>query len=204
MRFAGRSALPTLKLVVLLASAWAFAGPAAALEETAQERDKLKECEKRLCTLIVKKEATPGDLTCALTKTWAKDKIKEGIEKKKVSWSLGDARCAVNLAVPNATIVDAVAKPAHTLEFPKHAIKCEVEREKEITAVTVNLQPKVEFKDGKAVKAFLGLKEIEAPAVIKGAIWTVATVEDTVGLFHADILSEVNEFIATKCPKALQ
>jgi hypothetical protein len=195
MRFA-------FSLVTVLASL-ATAAPVFALEEVANEKEKLKDCEKRICTMIVKKEAAGGDLSCALSKTWAKDKIKEGIEKKKVSWSLGDARCSVDLAVPRATILDAVSKPAHTLEFAKHTIKCEVEREKEITNVSVNLQPKIEFKDGKAVKAYLGLKEIEAPAVIKGAIWTVATVEDTVGLFHGDIIAEVNEFIASKCPKAL-
>ena len=180
-----------------------FVGPAAALDEVANEKEVLKDCEKKLCGILVKKEPTGADLSCALTKTWAKDKIKEGIEKKKISWSLGDARCAVELAMPRATLVNAVSKPAHTIEFASHTIKCQVERESEVTPISVTVQPKIEFKDGKAVKAFLGLKTIEAPAVVKGAIWTVATLEDTVGVFHGDIISEVNEFISSKCPKAL-
>ena len=202
MRFANRPGrlIRTFLAVVTLS---VIAAPAFALEEIANEKEMLKDCEKRLCGMVTKKEATGADLTCALTKTWAKDKIKEGIEKKKISWSLGDARCAVDLAVPRATIVDAVSKPAHTLEFAKHTIKCQVEREKEVTPINVTLQPKIEFKGGKAVKAYLGLKEIDAPAVVKGAIWTVATLEDTVGVFHGDIIAEVNEFISSKCPKAL-
>ncbi len=202
MRFGGKSGRPVM-VGAVLAAAVAVGGPAFGLEESAKEREVLKECEKRICSMIVKKEASGADLKCALTKTWAKDDIKEGVEQKKISWSLGDARCSVDLAVPRADIVNAVAKPAHTLDFPKHTIKCEVEREKEITPVSVSLKPKIEFKDGKAVKAYLGLGDIEAPAVIKGAIWTVAKIEDTVGLFHGEIIGEVNKFISAKCPKAV-
>jgi hypothetical protein len=202
MRFGGKSGRPAT-VGVALAVAMAVGGPAFGLEENAKEREVLKECEKRICSMVVKKEATGADLTCALTKTWAKDDIKEGIEQKKISWSLGDARCSLDLSVPRADIVNAVAKPAHTLDFPKHTIKCEVERDKEITPVKITLKPKIEFKDGKAVKAYLGLGEVEAPAVLKGAIWTVAKIEDTVGLFHGEIIGEVNKFVGAKCPKVL-
>jgi hypothetical protein len=191
-------------LAALLALAiGAGSGGSYALDEIAGEKEKAKACEKSVCEMIVKKEATGADLSCALSRTWAKDKIKEGVEKKKISWGFGDAQCVLDLAVPRATIHSAVTKPEHSLEFPAHTIKCKVEREKEVTPINVTLAPKVNFKDGKAVKAWLGVKEIEAPAVVKGAIWTVAQVEDTVGLFHSDIISEINEFVEKKCPKAL-
>lgn len=178
-------------------------GVALALEETANEKDALKACEKRVCEMVVKKEAAGDDLACALQKTWSKDKIKEGIEKKRISWGFGNARCAVEVKVPRATIHSALTKSEHALELAAHTVKCEVERESEVTPITVTLAPKVNFKDGKAVKAWIGVKEIEAPAVVKGAIWTVAKVEDTIGLFHSDMIAEINEFIDKKCPKAL-
>lgn len=176
---------------------------AAAFEEGANEYEKLKACEKQLCTILVKKETAGQVFACGLSKTWTKDKIKEGVEKKKLTWSLGDARCSLDLAMPRANLVDAVSKPSYTLAFPEHTVKCEVEREKEVTPINIKLAPKIEFKDGKAVKAFLGLKDIEAPAVVKGAVWTVATVEDNVGLFHGDIIKEVNTFIGPKCEESV-
>lgn len=179
------------------------AGAALALEETASEKEALKACEQRVCEMVVKKEASGGDLACALQKTWAKDKIKEGIEKKKISWGFGNARCAVEVKVPRANIHSAMTKSEHSLELEAHTVKCQVERESEVTPISVTLAPKISFKDGKAVKAWIGVKEIDAPAVVKGAIWTVAKVEDTLGLFHSDMIGEINEFIEKKCPKAL-
>lgn len=178
-------------------------GAAFALDEPANEKDALKACEKRVCEMVVKKEAAGDDLSCALQKTWAKDKIKEGIEKKKISWGFGDARCAVEVKVPRANIHSALTKSEHSLELEAHTVKCQVEREAEVTPINVTLAPKVSFKDGKAVKAWIGVKDIDAPAVVKGAIWTVAKVEDTLGLFHSDMIAEINEFIEKKCPKAL-
>jgi hypothetical protein len=65
------------------------------------------------------------------------------------------------------------------------------------------MSPKVTFKGGQAVTAILGVKEIEAPSVVKGAIWTAAALEDNVGIFHTDILKGINDFIGPKCTKAM-
>ena len=174
--------------------------PAHALEEKANEREALKACEQRLCTMVGKKEAAGEDLSCALSKTWAKDKIKEGIEKKKIDWSLGDARCGISVEMKRSDILGALKGGAAKLEMAKHTVKCEVEREKEVIPINISLAPKIEFKDGKAVKAWLGVSEIEAPAVVKGAIWTAAKMEDSFGLFHSDMIKEINTFIYEKCP----
>ena len=96
-------------------------------------------------------------------------------------------------------ILNVLTKPDGTLEFQKHTVKCEVERENEVTPINISLAPKVTFKDGKAQKAWLNISEIEAPSVVKGAIWTVAKVEDSFGLFHGEMIHEINEFVNEKC-----
>jgi hypothetical protein len=68
--------------------------------------------------------------------------------------------------------------------------------------VKVTLAPKISFKDGKAQRGWINVRKIEAPAVIRGAIWTAAQIEDKFGLFHGDMIAEINEFIGMKCPKA--
>jgi hypothetical protein len=177
---------------------------ASALEPDPQEREKLKACEKSICTILTKKEAAGSDLSCGLSKTWTKDQIKSGIEKKKVTWSLGDAQCSLDVKLTRAAIIDAVSKPEQTLDFGPHTVKCVVEREGEKTPINITMSPKVTFKGGQAVTALLGVKDIEAPSVVKGAIWTAAAFEDNVGLFHADILKGINEFVGPKCKAAME
>ena len=190
-------ALVALPLIALLTF------PAAALEEGAKEKETLEACEKSICELLVKREAAGDDLKCELSKTWGKDKIKSGVEGKKIGWSLGDARCGVSMAVKRQSIVDALTKPEYELKLDPHTVKCEVEREKEITTINVSLAPKIQLKDGKASKAWLGITNIDAPTAIKGAIWTVAQMEDTFGVFHSDLIKDINKFVHEKCPKRL-
>ncbi len=175
--------------------------PALALEVPADEKDKLKACEKDICAIILKKEATGADLACALSKTWAKDTIKEGIEAKSIDWSLGDARCSVDLSVKREILLKALTEPTYELVIPEHKISCAVEREGEVTDIELSLAPKLSFEAGKAMSASLGIGNIEAPSVLKGAIWTVAKLEETFGLFQGQLVSEINEFVLEKCQK---
>ena len=187
----------------LALSLLAITPAAAALDETQKEKDGLEACEKSLCELLVKREAAGDDLKCDLTKTWGRDKIKSGVEGKKLQWSLGDARCSVGLAAKRQSIVEALTKPEYELKLEPHMVKCEVEREKEVTTINISLAPRIQMKDGKAVKAWLGVGNIEAPTAIKGAIWTVAQMEETFGIFHSELIKDVNKFVHEKCPKRL-
>lgn len=188
---------------IMVASAALAAGGAVAQEETAEEKAALKSCEQKLCTMVVGKAAAGEDLSCALSKSWAASKIKEGVEKQKLSWSLGDARCSISIAAKRSDVIGAVSKPDHTFQFDAHTVKCQVEKDKEVTPINITLAPKLQFKGGKAEKAWLNVTTIEAPAVVRGAIWTAAQLEENFGLFHSLMIAEINEFIGQKCPKAV-
>jgi len=185
----------------LTATMVVLATPAAALEVPADEKEKLKTCEKNLCQMILTKSSDGDDLTCQLSKTWASEKISEGAEQKSISWDFGDARCGLDLSLARANVIDSLTKPEHTLEVPEQTVKCEIEREGEITPINVSLAPKLTFKAGKAQKAWLNVSTIEAPTVVKGAIWTAAKLEDNFGLFHSDMIEEINDFMHVECAK---
>ena len=185
-----------------LALSLAVSMSAFALEEAKDEKEKLETCERDLCTILVKREAGK-DLQCSLQKTWAGSKIKKGVEEKKLTWSLGDVRCEINLEVKRQDMLDALTKPKFELKLATHAVRCEVEREKEVVPVSVALTPRVLFKDGKAATVWLGIGDIQAPAVVKGAIWTAAQLEDTFGVVHSDLIKEINGFVYERCPKRL-
>ena len=174
-----------------------------ALEEDKAEKEKLEACEKDLCSILVKREAG-ADLQCALQKTWAAAKIKEGVEQKKLTWGFGDVRCSMDVVAKRQDMIDALTKKDYEYKFPAQNVRCDIEREKEVMKVNVSLAPKFQFKDGKATKAWLGIGTIDAPSVVKGAIWTAAQLEDTFGIVHSDLLREINKFVYERCPKRLE
>jgi hypothetical protein len=193
------SAALTLGLVVCGLSG----GSAWALEEDKDEKAKLEACELQLCGVLVKREAG-ADLQCALKKTWAGAKIKEGVEQKKLKWGFGDVRCALDVTVKRQEMIDALTKPEYEFKFPPQTVRCDIEREKEVMNVSVALAPKFQFKGGKATKAWLGIGTIEAPTVVKGVIWSAAQLEDTFGIVHADLIREINTFVYERCPKRIE
>jgi len=199
-RLAARACVATAAVLMLTSAA---NRPALADVKEA-ESAAVKACELALCTVAVKKSAAGGDVKCDLSKTWTKATISESVAKKKLTWSLGDARCTVPLVVPAQAMVDALTKPTHTLELPNHSAKCEIDSAKEgekAGAVTVELAPKFEFKDGKAAKVSINIGKIDGPAAVKGAIWTAATAEEYFGLFNDQITAALNKLSLESCPK---
>jgi hypothetical protein len=192
----GRAAtLLIASCIIALAPGWA-----SALDEKKDEKEKLKLCERRMCDMVVKKTPATGDLSCALSKTWASKAIKEGAEGTVAAWEYGDARCTVELKLPRSLIIEALAGPKVKLEMPRHEVICEVERDKQADPVRIELAPKIEFKDGRARKIWVNVKKVEGPASIKALVHMVAKVEDTVGLFQKRMLKAANKFIQEKCP----
>ncbi len=187
--------------VIAVATALVLAGPAAALDTPADEKDKLQACEKQLCGIILKKEASGADLSCDIGRTWEKSKIINGVKQKQISWTFGDARCTVDVKMSRAGIIEALTKPAHDLTLDNHTVKCQIERSEGITDVSLDMAPKMSFKAGKVEKIWLNVSKIEAPTIIKGALWTVSKLEQNVGLFHSEMVEETNEFIHQKCAK---
>jgi hypothetical protein len=173
----------------------------AAFEVPADEKDRLKSCEQSLCEMLLKKEASGPDLACKLSKTWAADSIKGGVEQKQISWGMGDARCSVDLAIKRELIHKAMTEKEYELAIPEHKVSCEAESGADIAKVSLSIAPKLMMKDGKATTATLGISNVEGPAVVSGAIWSVAKIEEYFGLFQGEMISEVNKFIAEKCPE---
>lgn len=178
-----------------------LAGPASALEEAKDEKDKLRACEVNVCGLVVKKAPATGNLQCAVAKTWHRDRLKEGSATGKVSWTFGDARCTVDLSVPRAAVIEALKAKDGMLQLPEHTVTCEIEREKGVSTVVGRLAPKAQFADGQVKKVWINLKKVDGPTTMKGLAYAVAKLEDTTGIFHKPLVNAINTFLTEKCPK---
>ncbi len=177
------------------------ANGAAALEPRKDEKDKIKACEKSLCSLIVAKKPVNGDLQCPLSKAWTSKTLKDGT--KKLRWGFGAARCEVDLKVPREMIVGALSAAEIKLTLPVHTVHCEVERENNVDKARITLAPVIEFKNGVAKKIWINVGEIKAPGVIKGFVWSAAQIQDSVGIYHRQMIKAVNKFIGEQCPKVV-
>ena len=194
----GSSVFAAVAALALIAGG---SGPVFALDKPADEKAKLKACEKQLCSIILKRQAGGSDLACNIGRTWEKSKIVNGVRQKRISWTFGDAQCKVAVKMPRAGIISALTKPSFDLQLAKHTINCQVEREEGVSNVALDMAPKMTFKAGKVDKIWLNVTDIKAPAIIKGAIWTVSQLEANIGVFHGEMIDEVNEFIHQKCAK---
>lgn len=174
---------------------------ASALEPRKDEKDKISACERSLCSLIVSKKPVAGDLQCPLSKVWASKTLKDG--SKKLRWGFGAARCEVDLKVARDMIVGALSAEEIKLTLPDHTVHCEVEREGSVDKARITLAPVIEFRKGVAKKIWVNVTDIKAPGVIKGFVWSAAQIQDSVGLYHRQMIKAVNRFITEQCPKVV-
>jgi hypothetical protein len=173
----------------------------AALADTEKDNANVAKCGKALCAILASKDAKGPDLTCDITKTWEKDEIQKGADSKKISWGLGSAKCTAKVSAKRAAIVSAISAPQSTFKFDKQSISCEIGTEK--YPVSATIAPELKFKDGATTAVALNINDIKGAALIKGVVWTAATLESTFGILQKDMIREVNKFINKECPRML-
>ncbi len=79
-------------------------------------------------------------------------------------------------------------------------LKCSIAKEKyPATEFTFDLTPKVKFENGKAIEAHAAWGKIEAPTLIKSALWTATAADNTINLLSSTIVEEVNDFVGKRC-----
>jgi hypothetical protein len=173
-----------------------------ALEEQAGEKKALDACDRKLCTMLVEKNAAGEDLKCSLTKTWAKATIKSA-ETQATKWGFGDARCSVQLSIGRAELIAAVTQPEYRLKTAPQTVDCVIEEDGGTKPIRATLAPKIEFRNGRAEKVRINLQKIDGPVAVTSVLSAAASLEDRIGLFHRSMVKSVNRYIGKHCAKLL-
>lgn len=188
---------------VLTCQAQAQAPPPASdplAAEEAKERAARRDCKVKICRAFHDRKDGGGDLTCNVLKTWRKELISKMIEKAKVSWPWGHVKCTADIRLKSADLVKSQTDDKFEAQLDKHQVVCSVDRDKEDKAeIKFEFSPKVAFEKGKAVKATLNWGTIEAPALIKGAMWTATATDNTFNVLQGTLVEDINDFIGPKC-----
>lgn len=205
-----RSLARTLVLaLVAVAAASAFVGAedkaagavaqAPETEEEKKEREVRRQCAIAICSTLHTQKPESGTVTCSVQKTWRKEVLEKILSRGKVAWPWGYARCTTDLKLDRATLIKGMTLPEYEAQLDKHDIRCELEGEKEKYEVKLQIQPKVTFKQGKAVKASLNWGTVEAPKLAKTALWSATAADNSFGVLQGVVVDDINDFIQTRC-----
>ena len=164
-----------------------------------EEKIKLAQCAKDLCSIIISKNTRGPDVSCDLTKTWDKDQIQKGADSKNITWGLGSAKCHAKFSIRRGDIVAALTGPETKFKLGRQSFACEIGSDK--YPISATLSPELHFKNGTNTKASLRMDDIEGAILIRGVVWTAAQLERHFGIFEADLVREVNRFVQKECPK---
>jgi hypothetical protein len=177
----------------------AATAPAPETQEEIKERAGRRLCAVAICSTLHRHRPADGQVSCSVQKTWRKETLAKILSSAKIPWSWGSARCASDLKLDRALLVKAMSEPEFEAQFDKHDLRCELEGEKEKYQVTLEIRPKVTFKQGRAVKASLNWGKIDGPKLAKTALWSATAADNSFGLLQSIVVDDVNEFIQTRC-----
>ncbi len=168
--------------------------------EERAEREQRKACKVAMCAALRIRRADGADIACDIVKSWRKEQLTKLVAKLKVTWPYAGVRCTSAVNVKRADLITAMTAPKYELQLQKHSVACAVSRDAETaTDIKFDFSPKVTFEDGKATKAQINWGKIEAPALIKSALWTATAADNTVNLLSGTLVDDINDFVSKKC-----
>ncbi len=169
--------------------------------EEKAEKEARKACKSEICSAF-RNPTSAGrqDITCDVMKSWRKEQLVKMVARMKVTWPYGPVRCTSSLKLKRDDLAKAMSEPKHESQLEKHAVSCEVDRDKEPKAeIKFEFSPKVAFEKGKAISAKMNWGKVDGPALIKGAFWTATAADNTVNMLSGTLVEDINDFIGKKC-----
>ena len=167
-------------------------------EEEKAERDSRKACKVAICGAMRTRKAS-ADVKCDVIKTWRKESLDKMVSKAGTSWPWGRVKCTAPIKLGREMLEKALADGKYEAQLDQHEVLCEIERAEGKAEIRFEFSPKVSFENGKAVKATLNWGKIEAPAVVKGAMWTATATDNTFNVLQGTVVEDINDFTSAKC-----
>jgi hypothetical protein len=171
------------------------------LERIAKEKEDRKACKKLICDIAQKHLPDGADVACSVVKTWLPDDLKKNVLMGRLDWPYGAAQCKADIKMPRKMLSEVLSPGEHEAKLDKHALSCSLDQKDGKAAFTISFSvaPVVKFKDGKAVKVILNWSDISGSAVATGAVWSVATLDNNLGVLEGAAANAVDQFFGPHC-----
>ncbi len=183
----------------------ASAKPAAPADSGPTEEEKGEKaarlaCRVDLCKILRGKESAGSDIACHVVKSWRKEHLAKLISTLKITWPYEGVKCWSDVTIKRADLIKAASEPKTDIVLDKHTATCTVGHDKgDATQFKFELTPKVTFENGKATKAQVNWGTIEAPPVIKSALWAATAADNHIDLLSSTITDAINDFTSKQC-----
>jgi len=170
-------------------------------ERVDKEKADRRGCKVQICDIARNGKAEGPDVSCNVVKTWTASELKDRVLKGRIDWPWGNATCQANIKLPRSTLAKALSGATVEARLAKQAVNCTIDQKDgtDKSSVSFALTPTVTFSDGKATKASLNWSEIQGSAVVKGAVWSAATLDKYVGTFETTAVEAINSFFGEQC-----
>lgn len=170
-------------------------------DEEKAEREGRKACKVQICAALHNRK--PGaDISCNIVKSWRKEQLDKIVGKGGVSWPWGRVVCTAPIKLGRDVLIKALAGPKVEAEIGLQALSCVVEGKEPKDArseIKAEFSPKVTFEGGKATKALLNWGKIDAPTLVKGAMWTATATDNTFNVLQGMVVEDINRFATEGC-----
>jgi hypothetical protein len=178
----------------------ADAAPRVATPEEKAEKEARKACKIKLCAIVASKDPAGEDVACDIVKTWREADIAK-ILGGKIDWPWGKAVCQSKLELKRKPLALAMGEAAYAVSMPTQTVRCTLaQKEKgDPYVVEIAITPKVDFENGKAVKAQLNWGEASAPMLVYALIYAGTGLDNSANVLGPEVVRMVNEFTTKKC-----
>ncbi len=168
-------------------------------EEEKAEREGRRACKAAICAAFHNRKAG-DDVTCTVLKSFRKEQLDKMLSKAKASWPWGTVKCTADVKLKRDLLMRALIEDKIEAKMDPHQVSCAIDREKEASSeIKFELSPTVTFEKGKAVKAQANWGKIEAPSLVKGAMWPATATDNTFNVIGSTLVEDINDFIGKKC-----
>jgi hypothetical protein len=176
------------------------AEPRVATPEEKAEKEARKACKIRLCAIVASKDPTGEDVACDIVKTWREADIAKMLGGK-IDWPWGKAVCQSKLELKREPLALAMSEATYAVSMPTQTVRCTLaQKEKgDPYVVEIAIAPKVDFENGKAVKAQLNWGEASAPMLVYALIYAGTGLDNSANVLGPEVVRMVNEFTTKKC-----
>ena len=166
----------------------------------AAEKESRKQCKADVCSVFASKTGGGAPIDCDITKTFLADDISQKILGGKISWPWGNAQCTAHVNIDKALLAKLVSEPEVTVKLNAHQLKCTVDRASaDAYVLQMTMAPEVTFKDGQAANVKLNWSNIDAPLLVKGAIWSATTLDSAMNVMGGSAVTHINNFMFERC-----
>lgn len=169
--------------------------------EEQAERETRKACKVQICSALHNRKSG-DDVACNITKSWRKEQLDKIVGKGGISWPWGKVVCVAPIKLKRDMLIKALAGPKVEADIGQQSFVCTVdgkEASEPKSEIKADFSPKVTFEGGKASKAVLHWGKIDAPTLVKGAMWTATATDNTFNVLQGMIVEDINRFATEGC-----